>query len=128
MQLLWIHPIAKKYVLMPDGDSNVLFCSIGIASVGTCPPLAMNFKTHFFDSLTPPCPGGSFLSYGKKRLLDILQSGVVLLAGADLDHFGYVVHEDLAIADMPGVKHFLSGLNDLGHRHLADHNIHLDLG
>ena len=30
--LLWIHPIAKKYVLMPDGDSNVLFCSQGISS------------------------------------------------------------------------------------------------
>ena len=59
--LLWIHPIAKKYVLMPNGDSNVLFCSIGIASVGTCPPLAMNFKTHFFDSLKcPRLPAGAF--------------------------------------------------------------------
>ena len=36
---------------MPNGDSNVLFCSIRIASVGTCPPLAMNFKICFFDSL-----------------------------------------------------------------------------
>ena len=35
---------------MPNGDSNVLFCSISIASVGTCPPLAMNFKICFFDS------------------------------------------------------------------------------
>ena len=54
--------IAKKCVLMPDGDSNALFCSIGIASVGTCPPLAMNFKTHFFDSLQklPPAQGGVF--------------------------------------------------------------------
>ena len=36
---------------MPDGDSNVLFCFRGIASVGTCPPLVMNFKICFFDSL-----------------------------------------------------------------------------
>ena len=36
---------------MPNSDSNVLFCFRGIASVGTCPPLAMNFKICFFDSL-----------------------------------------------------------------------------
>ena len=44
--------VTKKYVLMPDGDSNALFCSIGIASVGTGPPLAMYFKISFYDSLT----------------------------------------------------------------------------
>ena len=56
--LLWIHPIAKKNVLMPNGDSNVLFCFRGIASVGTRPPLAMNFKICFFDSLKLPAKSG----------------------------------------------------------------------
>ena len=40
LQLLWIHPIAKKCVLMPDGDSNALFCSRCIASAGTLRPQA----------------------------------------------------------------------------------------
>ena len=39
--LLWIHPVAKNRVLMPDGDSNAIFYSSGIFIVGTCPPMKM---------------------------------------------------------------------------------------
>ena len=39
--------VTKKYVLMPNGDSNVLFCSIGIASIGAGPPLAIYSKITF---------------------------------------------------------------------------------
>ena len=51
---------------MPNCDSNVLFCFSGIASVGTCPPLAMNFKTCFFrQSHTPPGMAGFVFVKGK---------------------------------------------------------------
>mgnify|MGYP004470828399 CR=1 FL=1 len=48
--LLWIHPIAKNYVLMPNGDSNAIFRSRGIFIVGTCPPMKMVGRFGFFDS------------------------------------------------------------------------------
>ena len=48
--LLWIHPIAKSHVLMPNGDSNVIFCSSGIFIVGTCPPMKMDTNFLFRQS------------------------------------------------------------------------------
>ena len=42
-------------------------------------------------------------------LLHILQRGVVLFAGADLDHADHVVDKDLAIADVAGVQCLLGG-------------------
>ena len=42
-------------------------------------------------------------------LFYILQGVIALLAGADLHHVFHIVDEDLAIADMAGVEHLLSG-------------------
>ena len=56
--LLWIHPIAKNRVLMPNGDSNAIFDSSGIFIVGTCLPMKMIGKFAFFDSLSRPPQGG----------------------------------------------------------------------
>ena len=48
--LLWIHPVAKNRVLMPDGDSNAILCSGGIFIVGTCPPMKMDTNSLFRQS------------------------------------------------------------------------------
>ena len=61
-------------------------------------------------------------------LLHILQSGVVFLAGADLDHAGHVVDKDLAIADMAGVQGLLGGLHHSVYADAGDDDFHLDLG
>ena len=58
--LLWIHPIAKNRVLMPDGDSNAIFYSRGIFIVGTCPPMKMVGKSAFSAVCVPPLRGGTF--------------------------------------------------------------------
>lgn len=61
-------------------------------------------------------------------LFNILQSGVVYFAGADLDHLGHIVNKDLAITDMAGVQNLGGGVDDLVYRDLADNNFNLDLG
>ena len=61
-------------------------------------------------------------------LFNVLQGIVSFLAGANLHDVFYVINEDLAVANMSGVKDLLSGLNDCTDRHLADHDIHLYLG
>ena len=64
--LLWIHPVAKNRVLMPDGDSNAIFYSSGIFIVGTCPPMKMVGKFAFSAVCVPPLWGGTFFySTGK---------------------------------------------------------------
>lgn len=62
------------------------------------------------------------------KLLNVLQSGVVYFAGADLDHLGHIVNKDLAITDMAGVQNLGGGVDDLVYRDLADNNFNLDLG
>ena len=54
--------VTKKYVLLPYGDSNVLFCSIGIASVGAGPPLAIYSKITFLTVWTAPSGAVFYIS------------------------------------------------------------------
>ena len=60
--------------------------------------------------------------YKVGKLLNVLQSGVVYFAGADLDHLGHIVNKDLAITDMAGVQNLGGGVDDLVYRDLADNN------
>ena len=52
------------------------------------------------------------MKFGAERLLHVLQGGEVFLAGADLDHAGHIVDEDLAVADVAGVKSCLLYTSD----------------
>ena len=64
--LLWIHPVAKNHVLMPKGDSNVIFYSRCIFIVGTCPPMKMD-TNYFLDSQVRRF-GGAFLTFYAQKV------------------------------------------------------------
>ena len=55
----------------------------------------------------------------------ILKGIVAFLTGTNLDDVFHIVNEDLAVADMSGVKDFLRRLNDASYRHLADYDLNL---
>jgi len=70
---------------------------------------------------------------GRKRLPRnigsiVLQSVVALFAGTDLYDVLDVVKEDLAVADIAGIKSFLGRFNGLPYRDFADDDLDLNLG
>ena len=60
--------------------------------------------------------------------IQVLQGIIPLLTSANFDHILHVIQKDFSIANMTGIKHFLSGIDDTTHRHLAYDNVHLHFG
>jgi hypothetical protein len=60
-------------------------------------------------------------------LFNVLKSVVTFLASSHFDDILNVIDEDLAIAEVAGIKDFLRGFNDVSDRDFADDDVDLNL-
>ena len=61
------------------------------------------------------------------QLFYVLERIVALFSRAHLYNIFHIINKDLAVADVPCIKHLLCSLDDTAYWHLADHNVQLDL-
>lgn len=66
----------------------------------------------------------TFIYDGSESLLHIIQCFQIFLSGTYLYHFIYAVYEDLAIANMSGVKGFLGSLDHVLNRNISNNHFY----